>query len=115
LFLSAAHLDSIPSPSRHPGDVSPVLTFYFFSRRFEYASDEAGLALTHDPENAIRALANLYRITQAPVHFDRLTELFMTHPPLTRRVRAIAESGAMPAERLSEVIDEMEVRGVVWE
>jgi Zn-dependent protease with chaperone function len=98
-----------------PVMLSPVLTFYFFSRRFEYASDEAGLALTHDPENAIRALANLYRITQAPVHFDRLTELFMTHPPLTRRVRAIAESGAMPAERLSEVIDEMEVLVVVCE
>lgn len=87
----------------------PILTFYFFSRRFEYAADEVGVALTRDPENAIRALANLYRITQSPAHFDRLTELFMTHPPLTRRVRAIGESGRMAAERISEIMDEVQV------
>jgi Zn-dependent protease with chaperone function len=91
----------------------PILTFYFFSRRFEYAADEAGVELTQDPANAIRALTNLYRITQTPTHCDRLTELFMTHPSLTRRVRAIGESGRMPAEQISEVIDEMKGRGIV--
>lgn len=91
----------------------PILTFYYFSRRFEYAADETGVELTQDPANAIRSLINLYRITQTPTHCDRLTELFMTHPPLTRRVRAIGESGRMPAERISEVIDEMQGRGVV--
>jgi Zn-dependent protease with chaperone function len=85
----------------------PILTFYFLSRRFEYAADKTGVELTQDPENAIRALANLYRMTQAPKHCDRLTELFMTHPSLVRRVRAIGESGRMPAERISEAIDEM--------
>jgi Zn-dependent protease with chaperone function len=58
----------------------PILTFYFFSRHFEYAADEAGVELTHDPETAIRALASLYRVTQAPTRCGRLTELFMTHP-----------------------------------
>ena len=116
IALACFFLPPILNPFRPLLDIPvillPVLTFYFFSRRFEYAADEAGVALTRDPENAIRALANLYRITQSPVHFDRLTELFMTHPPLTRRVRAIAESGGMPAERLSGIIDEMQVRGV---
>lgn len=91
----------------------PILTFYFFSRRFEYAADESSVEITKDPEMAIRALANLYRITQAPTHCDRLTELFMTHPPLTRRVRAIGETGRMPAERISEVVGEMQMQGVV--
>lgn len=90
----------------------PILTFYFFSRHFEYTADEAGVELTHDPETAIRALASLYRITQAPTHCDRLTQLFMTHPALTRRVRAIGEKARMPAKRISEVIDEMRVRRV---
>jgi Zn-dependent protease with chaperone function len=91
----------------------PILSFYFFSRRFEYAADEAGVEWTKDPETAIRALANLYRTTQTPTHCDRLTELFMTHPSLTRRVRMIGKTGRMPAERISEVIDEMHMRGVV--
>jgi hypothetical protein len=43
----------------------------------------------------------------------RVTELFMSHPALTRRVRAIGETGCMPAERISEVIGEMRVQGVV--
>jgi Zn-dependent protease with chaperone function len=91
----------------------PILTFYFFSRRFEYAADESSVEMTKDPEMAIRALANLYRITQSPTHCDRLTELFMTHPSLTRRVRAIGESGRMPAERISEVVGEMQMQGVI--
>jgi hypothetical protein len=33
----------------------------------------------------------------------------MTHPALTRRVRAIGKTGRMPAERISEVIGEMRV------
>jgi Zn-dependent protease with chaperone function len=87
----------------------PILTFYFFSRHFEYAADEAGVELTHDPETAIHALASLHRVTQAPTRCDRLTELFMTHPALTRRVRAIGKTGRMPADRISEVIGEMRV------
>jgi Zn-dependent protease with chaperone function len=89
----------------------PILTFYFFSRHFEYAADEAGVELTHDPETAIHALASLYRVTQAPTRCDRLTELFMTHPALTRRARAIGMTGRLPADRISEIIGEMRVCG----
>lgn len=107
------------TPFRPVLDISavfvPILTFYFFSRHFEYAADGAGVELTHDPETAIRALASLYRINQAPTHCDRLTQLFMTHPALTRRARAIGEIDRMPAERISEVIGEMRVRRVVQE
>jgi len=117
IALVCFFLPPILIPFRPLLDISvvflPILTFYFFSRRFEYAADRAGVEFTQDPEAAIRPLANLYRITQAPTHCDRLTQLFMSHPALTRRVRAIGETGRMPAERISEVIGEMRVHGVV--
>ena len=88
----------------------PVLTFYYFSRRFEYAADAASVEYTRDPEAAIRGLANLHRLTQSPTDCGRLSELFLTHPAFTRRARAIGESGRMPAERLSEVIHQASLR-----
>ena len=87
----------------------PILTFDFLSRRFEYAADAAGLELTRDPETAIHALVNLHRTTEAPMHYDKLTELFMTHPALTRRARAIGEKGGISPDRTREAIGENEV------
>ena len=87
----------------------PILTFYFLSRRFEYAADAAGVELTRDPETAIHALVNLHRITEAPMHCGKLTELFMTHPALTRRARAIGEKGGISPDRTREAIGENEV------
>ena len=87
----------------------PILTFYFLSRRFEYAADAAGVELTRDPETAIHALVNLHRITEAPMHCDKLTEIFMTHPALTRRASAIGEKGGISPDRTREAIGENEV------
>ena len=87
----------------------PMLTFYFLSRRFEYAADAAGVELTRDPEAAIHALVNLHRITEAPMHCDKLTELFMTHPALTRRARAIGEEGGISTDRTRKAIGENEL------
>ena len=86
----------------------PILTFHFLLRRFEYAADAAGVELTRDPETAIHALVNLHRITEAPMHCDKLTELFMTHPALTRRARAIGEEGGISPDRTREAIGEDE-------
>ena len=88
----------------------PILSSYYFSRRFEYAADATSVEYTHDPEAAIRALANLHRLTQVPTDCDRLSELFLTHPAFTRRARAIGELSRMPAERLSELIDQARLR-----
>jgi Zn-dependent protease with chaperone function len=82
----------------------PILTFYFLSRRFEYAADAAAVELTRDPEAAIQALVNLHRITGAPMDCDKLTELFMTHPPLTRRASAIGVKGGISPDRTREAI-----------
>jgi Zn-dependent protease with chaperone function len=102
----------VMSPSLFPFrpflDVSvvfvPILTFYFLSRRFEYAADAAGVELTRDPETAIHALVNLHRITESPMQCDKLTEIFMTHPDLTRRARAIGEKGGISPDRTREAI-----------
>jgi Zn-dependent protease with chaperone function len=91
----------------------PILAFYSLSRRFEYIADKTAVEFTHDPEVAIHALANLYRITQAPTYCDRFTELFMSHPAFTRRVCAIGETGRMRAERVLEVIRDTHLRGAV--
>lgn len=97
----------------------PVLTFYFLSRRFEYAADAAGIELTRNPVTAIRALVNLHRITEAPMDCGKVTELFMTHPALTRRARAIGEKGGISPDRTNEAIGEneltMDVRDTVEE
>jgi Zn-dependent protease with chaperone function len=87
----------------------PVLTYCFLSRRFEYAADAAGVELTRTPLIAIRALVNLHRITEAPVDCDYVTELFMTHPALLRRVRAIGEKGGISPERANEAIEDNEL------
>jgi Zn-dependent protease with chaperone function len=82
----------------------PVLTYYCLSRHFEYAADAAGVELTRNPLTAIRALASLHLVTGAPMDWDRLTELFMTHPAITRRARAIGERGGISPDRTSEAI-----------
>ena len=85
---------------------APVLMLNFFSRHFEYASDRASVELTDDPQAAIHALNNLYDFAQAPKRCDRLTELFLTHPALTRRVLAIGESAQLPLRTVLELISD---------
>lgn len=84
----------------------PTLTFYFRSRRSEYAADRFAVELTHDPEAGIQALCSLYRVTLAPASADWFTELFMTHPPLADRAVAIGQVGNIPMNRISEIIRE---------
>ena len=86
----------------------PILTFYFLSRRFEYAADAAAVVLTRDPGTAIHALISLYRINGVPMDRGRLTELFMTHPTLARRAQAIGEKGGMSFDQVREVIADSE-------
>ncbi len=86
----------------------PILTFYSLSRRFEYAADAAGVEITRDPETTIHALVNLHRFSEAPMHCDSLTELFMTHPALTRRASAIGEKGGISPDRTRRAIGDNE-------
>lgn len=82
----------------------PTLASCFVSRRFEYAADRGSVEFTADPETAIRALANLYRFTSAPIECSRTVELFMTHPSLSRRVKALACMGKVPSRRVDDLL-----------
>jgi Zn-dependent protease with chaperone function len=82
----------------------PMLTFYFFSRRFEYAADKSSIEFTHDAKAAIRALDNLYNFTQAPSRCNRITELFLTHPSFEHRAAAIGGIARRPAENSPELL-----------
>jgi Zn-dependent protease with chaperone function len=86
--------------------IGPLVVLYYCSRRFEYSADGEAVGFTGDPETAIRALVNLHQIRELPTAYDRLTELFMTHPTLAQRVHAIASSGHLPAERLTEILEQ---------
>ena len=91
--------------------LGPVLAFYYWSRRHEYAADRAAVEFTRDPETGIRALASLYRVTQAPTDSNGLTELFMTHPSFRHRAQAIALVGKMPHEHLDCLVRDLVSEG----
>jgi Zn-dependent protease with chaperone function len=67
----------------------PLLISRFVSRRHEYAADAASVAFTRNPNAAVQALMSLYEASQAPVARNQFLELFMTHPALNHRIRAI--------------------------
>ena len=67
----------------------PILMSRLVSRHFEFAADAASVAFTKNPESATQALVNLNRLIQAPVHRNKILELFATHPALNRRIDAI--------------------------
>lgn len=81
--------------------VVPLLTFYFLSRRFEFEADRFATIFTRDAEAAIQALSALYRYTENPTDSGYITELFSTHPALSRRLEAIRRIQQLNPERQS--------------
>jgi Zn-dependent protease with chaperone function len=93
--------------------LGPVLALRYISRRYEYEADKGAVELTRDPEAGIKALASLYRITQAPANFDWAIELFMTHPSFAHRARAIGEAGNLATDQIANVVTEARANGVI--
>jgi Zn-dependent protease with chaperone function len=90
----------------------PMIVYYYSSRRAEFEADREAVLYTGDPETAIRGLANLYQSASVPVRCNKLSELFQTHPSLTRRVIAIAQVGEMPKDRVTKVLRETGLQAV---
>lgn len=86
--------------------IGPLAALYYCSRRFEYSADGEAVDFTGDPETAIWALANLRQSNELPAAYDRLSELFATHPTLAHRVHAIASDGRISADRLTDILKE---------
>jgi len=97
LGLLYRFLPSVLIPLRPVLDVIvilfPILVHRFISRRFEYAADAGSVAFTKNPNAAVQALIHLYEASQAPEERNRFLELFMTHPALNNRIRAIRAVG----------------------
>ena len=93
--------------------LGPVLTLRYIARRYEYEADRGAVELTQDPAAGIKALASLYRLTQAPANFDWAIELFMTHPSFAHRARAIGESGKLAKDQIAGVVTEAEANEAI--
>jgi Zn-dependent protease with chaperone function len=84
--------------------IAPLICIYYASRKFEFSADHEAAKSTGEPETAIIALLNLSAARQLPVATSRFTALFMTHPTLAQRISAIADSGSLRAEHLSDAL-----------
>jgi hypothetical protein len=57
-----------------------------------------------DPESGMRAMMGLLRVSGEPMQCSRLTEMFLTHPAFARRVGAIGRAGAIPPDKIAEIL-----------
>jgi len=84
--------------------VVPLSSFYFASRRFEYAADAGSIKLTGDPAAMITALVKLHHLNLMPLEWSKWSESAMTHPSTLRRARAIGRAAKMSDDRVSELL-----------
>jgi Zn-dependent protease with chaperone function len=83
--------------------LGPLLVFYYCSRRFEYSADEEAVGFTGDRETATKALVSIYKASELPAVSAGLARIFMTHPTLAQRVRAIVSNGRLTADGLTDM------------
>lgn len=83
--------------------LGPLLVYYCYSRRCEYAADRAAVAAIDDGAVGIQALSSLYRHVGVPVRCSIVEEIFSTHPSALRRMAEIAVRFQVSTERIPEV------------
>src|SRR5262249_25174064 len=88
-----------------------VSGYLYLSRRYEYAADRQGAALTGDPEAMITALARLRHLSQMPLNWSRWEEQFLTHPSHSHRTQALAKTYAIPQNRIDTLLNNCEADG----
>jgi len=84
----------------------PLLTYYFVARRFEFIADATAVRVTGDPESMITCLAKIYRLNSLPLHWNRWSEKFLTHPSTMRRAQAIARVANLSNQRVAQLLAE---------
>ena len=79
---------------------------YFFStsRRFEYQADAQAALLTGNPEAMITGLVKLARLNQMPLQWGRLSESWMTHPSMRRRIEALGQRYDIALDELNRLV-----------
>ncbi len=84
--------------------IAAVLLWRAIRRVQEFDADAASIRATGDPEALITALARISHVTEMPFHWGRAAGLFLSHPPMTARFRAIARRGGIDVARLDQVV-----------
>ena len=108
LFRFSRQLVPFRTVIQFVGQIGPLMAMYSCSRKFEYAADREAVAYTGEPKVAIRALLSLHKANEAASESDGFTELFMKHPTLANRAKAIARNEHLPAEYLAEILRDSE-------
>ena len=91
-------LYAVPMPWTLAAFVAGTMVFTAISRRFEFAADAGALELGARPDALISGLARITRLNHLPGRWARGFALFLTHPALDARARAIARRAALEPE-----------------
>lgn len=74
-------------------------------RRFqEFDADGHSILVNRDPESLITALTRVSREGGLPLHWGNVAGIFMSHPPMTARFRAIARKAGIGQARIDELV-----------
>lgn len=88
-----------------------MTAFFFLSRHFEYAADATAVRLTGDAEAQITGLLKISRLNLMPIRWGKASEGWLTHPSTVRRAHRMASVGALPPERLQQILGEYDAQG----
>jgi Zn-dependent protease with chaperone function len=85
--------------------------FFFLSRHFEHVADATAVRLTGNAEAQITGLLKISRLNLIPIRWGKASEGWLTHPSTVRRAHRMASVGALPPERLQQILGEYEAQG----
>jgi Zn-dependent protease with chaperone function len=80
-----------------------LLLWRAIRRRMEFDAD-ANAIRASSAELLITALTRVHKASGLPMHWNRAASLFMSHPPMTARFRAIARRAGLSASRVDELV-----------
>jgi Zn-dependent protease with chaperone function len=81
-----------------------ILLWRAVRRRLEFDADATAIRITREPESLITGLTRISHASGFPMHWGRLAGLFMAHPPMTARFRAIARRAGLSDSRVKELM-----------
>ena len=84
--------------------VIALLLWRALRRMQEFSADASAVRVTQNPEALITALARISSECGLPQHWSRIAGLFLAHPPLTARARAIARRAGVNSARIDELL-----------
>jgi Zn-dependent protease with chaperone function len=84
--------------------IAALLAWRAVRRWQEYDADRAAVRATRDPEALITALERISIGSGFPMNWGRAAGLFLSHPPMHARFRAIARRSELAEARVDEIV-----------